>query len=731
MATKIYLPTKADQEETNKKIDDLLKHIEDLQSSASIPTANVTVRLNWKNQTFDVPTDTTEISEILKDAQVILTVPGVDTPYTAAITSLNDFACVFKVQINNAALVNPSTVAVKFGSSKTTAYACLPKEIYLSAGASETVNVNSIKIAGENVEVFRAQPYSKDPENDKDQRLKAGNSYLGIKVTTASGTKIHFGHWTKNQEKWIDESYTRVSIWDVPKNNDGTAGTPVERIISDTDTTSWISLDDRLNAIKNIKIGTMSYTDGTTTVGDNKMVRYDQLWVKTTKETLNMPIENDDGTLKDNNVECVVKWYANSNVDGTYHLHPLFETYIRQADGSYATKTCKYGYIARYLIGNVTDITIDGQKVSAPQWKAGNNVDYVPGTRSDTLAVCRRLNKVTSTLTFDGEDPITINPDSTNRTWGVAGTAEISFIQWMAYLYFGVNVQGAANSNDFSQNIFPGICDSDSGTTNGDTDFIVNVGKMSGAINTRSTKNSIVFLGVEDAIWSCYGWYWEDLTNVNRTIYTTDADGKVTITRSGNYLFAQDPADVEPGATDNQNELYANSEDNKSYEAKLKAAGYREVAFPEKITNDWWYRAGVDSSSVLRDAYLPGENQDQANLNIGGCDYANIADYDSNIGTFSDKSSYSVGKYVIYEGKLYKCIVEHKGTSSTPLAWDATHFTIVVNETLTLRNYWLVRLNAYRYNSSFRGSFYVASYNDLTYVFGYSCRARPFLRVVS
>lgn len=100
MATKIYLPTKADQEETNKKIDDLLKHIEDLLSSASIPTvptANVTVRLNWKNQTFDVPTDTTEISEILKDAQVILTVPGVDTPYTAAITSLNDFACVFTV----------------------------------------------------------------------------------------------------------------------------------------------------------------------------------------------------------------------------------------------------------------------------------------------------------------------------------------------------------------------------------------------------------------------------------------------------------------------------------------------------------------------------------------------------------------------------------------------------------------------------------------------------------
>lgn len=195
-------------------------------------------------------------------------------------------------------------------------------------------------------------------------------------------------------------------------------------------------------------------------------------------------------------------------------------------------------------------------------------------------------------------------------------------------------------------------------------------------------------------------------------------------------MFAQDPADVEPGATDNQNELYANSEDNKSYEAKLKAAGYREVAFPEKITNDWWYRAGVDSTSVLRDAYLPGENQDQANLNIGGCDYTWTVAY-SNIATFSDKSSYSVGTYVIYEGKLYKCTVEHKGTISTPLAWDATHFTIVVNETLTLRNYWLFRLYAYRSNSSHSGAFYVDSTTDLTYVNGYYCRARPFLRVVS
>lgn len=195
-------------------------------------------------------------------------------------------------------------------------------------------------------------------------------------------------------------------------------------------------------------------------------------------------------------------------------------------------------------------------------------------------------------------------------------------------------------------------------------------------------------------------------------------------------MFAQDPADVEPGATDNQNELYANSEDNKSYEAKLKAAGYREVAFPEKITNGWLYRAGVDSSSVLRDAYLPGENQDQANLNIGGCDYTWTVDY-SNIATFSDKSSYSVGTYVIYEGKLYKCTVEHKGTSSTPLAWDATHFTIVVNETLTLRNYWLVRLYAFRFHSSRSGAFSVDSNYDLTFVLGSDCRARPFLRVVS
>ena len=133
----------------------------------------------------------------------------------------------------------------------------------------------------------------------------------------------------------------------------------------------------------------------------------------------------------------------------------------------------------------------------------------------------------------------------------------------------------------------------------------------------------------------------------------------------------------------------------------------------------------------MRDVYLPGENQDQANLNIGGCDYAYIADYNSNIGTFSDKSSYSVGTYVIYEGKLYKCTVEHKGTSSTPLAWDATHFTVVANETVTLRNYWLVGLGAFRFISSYSGAFYVDSSAALTFVSGFDCRARPFLRVIS
>lgn len=762
MATKTYLPTKAMQETTNAKIDALqstatsTKSVVDttktalasaqesldeaneqiaalqsqlntMEKQAGIQYANITVRFNWDGQTYDAPTDAAVIAELLTGAKVIFREQGVDEPYEAAIDSITNFSCSFKVLVTMASRVKPSSVIVHLGSSTSAAYACTSSTFYLAGGKESTIYINSLLATGDIVEMFRAQPYVANPSASSTTRLKQGDSYLGTRITTGTGetkgTKTYFGHWSQGQAEWVDESMTKISLWNVPKNSDGTAGTPVERVITEAASTeNWVSLDDRLNCIKNIKIGTLSYTGGGVTVGDNKIVRFDQLWVKTTRETINMPIDvNGDGVLVENMVDCVIKWYANSNVDGTYRLHTLFEKYARQSDGTYTTTECAHGYIARYPIGNVVSATFDGATKSVPQWKSGNGNQYVPGTRAFTLECCRWLNQCTATLSFDGEPDVTIAADTTNRTWGVAGTAEISFLQWMAYLYFGVNVQGATSTTDFSLNTFPGICSgSVSATTNGATDFIVNVGKMNGAIDTSSPYNSIVFLGVEDALWSSTGWYWEDLTYCSRRVITSDANGTVTKdVEEVVLLFAQDTADVEPGTEDIADETLTDENDNLSYEAQLKAQGYRETTFAGGTS---WYRAGTDTTAPMRDGFLPASVQDQSNLNIGAYDaYWRTA---ATSFSFSTSVTYNNGDYVRYNNKLYRCIVaSHKGN------WADADFELCTSLTVRRRTYQLAALGISRINGSNLGAFPLNANNRLLVVNGYAWRARPLLRV--
>ena len=718
MATKIYLPTKADQEETNAKIDALAQKVAELQSAQATPTATVVVRFNWEGQTFEVPSDAATKTALLTGAKVIVRIPGGED-YTQPLTALTGFAAAFTVRLTGAALTEPATVFVRLGS---TAYATTGTRVDLSIGGSATVHVNSKQASGETVEVFRAQPYSDNPSASSDARIKAGSSYLGVKITTGGTAKTLFGHWDAGQKTWIDESLTEVALWDFA---DGE--TPTKRVISDIVTDGWVPIEERLDCLKNMKCGTLSYTDGKVTVGENKIMRYDPVWMKTTKEEVNMPIEQSDGTLKENKVVCIVKWYANSQVDENYHLLPLFEQYVRQSDGTFAATACAHGYIARYPIGNLAQVTIDGAKVNAPQWKAGNGKQYVPGTRNDCLTIARRLNKLTATLSFEGEEAATIAPDETNRTWGIAGTAEIGFLQNMAYLYFGVNVQGAANNNDFSKNIFPGICtDKVQATTNGATDFILAAGKFTGAVNTAATTNSISFLGVEDGLWSSTGWYIEDVTSFARRKAVSDADGKVTLTYEGGFLYATDMADVEPGASRIENETYALADDAKSYEAKLKAKGYREASFPAFTSEGPFYRV----NSAAGGAYLPCKSSAAEDLCVGTCDYTwgagSSGSYPCTDFAFATTKAYAVGDYVVQGGSLYKCTAAHAAG-----AWNAEHFTVQKSATVTRRSYYLAALGANRYHGSGLGLFCVYARYGLTIADGYAWRARPFLHKVS
>ena len=721
MSTRVYLPTKENQDSTLAQVSSLQADVDALKVGLGTSRlATVTVRLNWTGQTYALPSDEATKADLLNGAKIVFNEQGIDHPYEKQVTSLTNFEAAFQVFVTDGAKSVASSVGAVLGKSETGGYAVAADNLVLEGGASYVVYLNTAKVTGTLVEVFRAQPYSANPSGATDAKLKAGNSYLGTRVTTADGTVTYFGHWTSDLTTWVDTSMTKISLWDCP--TDGS--TPTERVITTaSDTTGWPTIEERLKCIGNIKVGTLSYTNGTTTVGDNKMVRYDKVYLKTTREKVNMPVANADGTLTDSLVDCVVKWYCDEKADADYHLHSLFEKYERNSDGTYTTTECAHGYIARYPIGNMVSMTLDGSTKSVPQWKSGTGNQYVPGNRDVTLSYCRLMNKCAATLSFDGEDDVTIPADETNRTWGVAGTAEISFLANMAYLYFGVNVQGAASTSDYSQNTFPGICTSSvNATTNGASDHVLAAGKMSGATNTRSAINTISFLGVEDGLWSSTGWYWEDVTMVTRRTITTGADGKVaTNVESTGWLFAQDAADVAPGSSDLSNET--TTDEAASYEGRLKAAGYRETSFAGGTS---WYRAGADESAVLRDAFLPAAVQDQPNVNTGACDAFWRGSTPGNFGTFSTSTAYAAGDYVYYNSCLYRCTTAHSAG-----AWDDSHFELAANVTVTRRSYWLVCLGEYRRIGSSLGSFSVIAYNGLTHSYGNYWRARPFLRAVS
>ena len=737
MGTKTYFPTKEDQIATNAKIAALQEAVDRLEANAGIQYANVTIRLNWEGSTYEVPTDETEKSEILKGAKFVLKVNGVDAAHETPITSLENCSATFRVLVTDAARVGTSLAGVALGKSETCAYAVAAQQIYLQGGTETTISLTSLKVTiddGDTVELFRVQPYAANPSGLQsgtvNDRIKAGNSYLGIRVTNSSGTTTRLGHWTQEQASWVDETLVKVSLWDIPKNSDGTPGTPVERVISDIDSSTaenWQPIEEYLDCLKNIKVGTVTFKNGDTDIaGDNKMVRYDKLYVKSTFEKVNMPIEQSDGTLADNEVDCVVKWYANKPLDG-YHLHPLFVKYTRGADGTYAEEECAHGYIARYPVGNTVNTTLDGTTKTIPIWKSGTGNQYTMGRRGVCVANFRNLNKLTATMTFDGEDAVTIPPDDTNRTWGGCGTAEISFLQNLAYLYFGVNVQGAASTTDYTKNVFPGICTNAVGaTTNGATDFVIDAGKINGAIDTSSPLNSICFLGVEDALWSSTGWDWNDLTIVTRRVMTANADGSLAsdvVTTS--FLFCQDASLVLPDeGKDISNETTI--DEAQSFEGRLKAIGYRETEFDVGTGTN--YRRGLDTSAVLRDAGLPAGVQDQHNLNIGACDAFWRGSTPSDF-AFSASTAYAVGDYVKYSNAVYKCTVAHPAG-----AWDAAHFTLVAGDAQTVvtrRSYWRVSLGYYRFDGASLGAFTMSAHYGLTYAYGSYWRARPLLQKVS
>lgn len=744
----------ADVTQIKAKVDDAALKTQAANISAQIDSINlmmaqnrvarVTVRVNYGGS-GDVPSDATQLAELLAGAKIVLNEQGISHPFEATVDSLSGtFSHTFILYVSDAAETKNSSVGLVLGHSATCAYASEMHYFTLKNGDNFTVDLTTHIVSGAGVtrELCRIQPYTSNPTSNQlgaSDPLRLGNSYIGMRVTTASGSTLHYGHFD-NAGQWVDTSLTKVAIYDFPDS------VKTERVISQGGADGEVlDIADILDCIGQAKIVDVKYSnDGGTTFiksGNNdiieKYVRYPQLWVKTEFTTLDMPEADSNGnwTPGENVVPVIIKWYANTQVDASYHLHPLFCRYVRAADRlngewSFETTELPYGYISRYPLGMSLNTTVGTATQTVSFATSGVGREWAPGNKNIALSQMRIRNGLTAVILAadENEENVVVAANSDERATSVASMSEISFIQWLAYLFFGVNVQGAANIADTGQNIFPGICTSAvSATTNGATDDLVAAGIMSGAVDTRSCTNSIVFLGVEDGIWSSTGWDDMGATFVCRRTYVTDATGTITtngaITRS--WLVAIDRTDYNPGSADPNTEL--TDTDSASFEGTLLAGGYRVLDFPA-LHGGWVsaYRMGIDDLVAVQDGYYPTSDVSQYNLNVGACDVPYIAGDPNEFGNFSASTAYQIGSYVKYDDgsgtKLWKCVVQHTG------AWNSEDFEIVASKTLTLRKYYSVRLGDYLYRTTRLGLWCICAGGALTNSEG--VRARPSLQVV-
>lgn len=696
--------------------------------------AKVTVRLNAPGTSYELPSGEYERGELLEGAKIVFQEQGVAHNYEAEISSLVNFSHTFEVYVTDASEYLYSTISAVLGKSATVGYAIAAREIRLKNGDNIVVDLTTHPLEGTLIELCRVQPWIENPvpvSGDKPlaTRYKAGVSYLGCRITNANGSTLHLGHYDDDEITWVDQSLTKVTVWDCPSGTTKESWKECE-IKPDKDKPAGGSVDsidimERLAVFRNMKlVNFILEANNNVKLDSNPAVRFQKCYTKHEFKEMNLPIENADTTLRDNFVMCNVDWFCDIKADADYHPFSLFERYEQQEDGSYAVKELDHAYIMRYPIGATQSVQIthpDGTvaTISAPRSKANEGGDYVPGSRNATLNVAKNVNLMRVTVKAEGEEDIVILPHTDARNFSIAGQGEVTFLQKMAYLFFGVNVQGAADDAISDTNIFPGNCRNGTRTTNGDTDFIVNEGVWNGAKGDhRDPHIPIVFLGVEDGLWSCYGWYMMDLTNTLWRKIVTDENGTVVENSTGcDWLYCQDRANYQPGSANIDGEIV--DDDRDSFEFTLLHSGYRKTEFDGPISGGMWRRSGVDTSTVLRDVLLPCKDAASHGLNMGGADNHWIGSIPNLIPNFGASATYAAGKYVIYNNKLYKTETGHAAG-----AWNDADFTLITDKEIWQRNYYKVSLGHYR---SYGANLGIASINanyGLAYSYGAYWRAR-------
>ena len=677
---------------------------EGLSKSVYSSVCRVTVRVNPSGSSYELPDSDADKTTLLNGAQIVFEPLGSEQSYVASVERLENFQATFTVYVSAAARISPSPVKLRLGKSASVPYAAAGASVVLTPGGDLTVDITTHIITGTVVEIGRVQFF--DPS-----AADAGESAIITRITTGSGTVDHFGGYASDGVTWIDKSMTKVSVW----NCADASATPTERVISDGGSENAIDIMQRLATLRNIKKVIATYTGDSASIQDNVFIRFDPVYTKTEYTELQVPTYAADGTTVASTTTraCIIKWLCDTQADAEYHLHPLFERYETQPDNSIAVTPLAHGYIARYPIQSV-NLTVGG--VATPMaCSRSDGSREVGNSRQGFLNLCKNVNKATVTISADGESDIVVAANSDGRFASMCNLCDIDFLSLMAFMFFGSNVQASLR----------GICtNAVSSTSNGATDYLRAKGIWNGGANTDSNQKSIVFLGVEDATWSSTGWMHPDWINLWKRVITTDANGAVASnTTVHEFLFCQDRAKYNPcGSSANYNNVTAT-------EAELKLNGYRVVSFTPSASGGDGYkrRLGYDPSPVMRDAFLPTANAADHNINMGGADYMWSGSAPSTIGTFSATASYAIGAYVVYDSKVYKCIVVHQAA-----AWDATHFELQANKTgddsIVLRNWYMVARGNYRDYGGYLGIAFVSAGGALSGSSGSNWRSRVSLQ---
>ena len=583
---------------------------------------NLTINLNPTGGTYDVPSDPTELAEILDGAEIVFREHGVATPYRFPISSLENVSVSKILYVTDASLYAWSKAGAILGKSATCAYAVADVQTKLEVNGNVTVNIYTKRISaqdGETIEYMRIQPYSSTSSGTitvgSASYADDGRSFIGVRITDTNGTRWRTGGFAFNSNsEWLDHSLVKVPIYSVADAN----STPVETLISDGGSAeNAVDIMQTLACLKNIRMADVTLTSGSTEITGNKFVVFDRVWFKTCRMNVPFDIHDAQGNITGTvNVDCICKCFCDVQADANYHLSPIHIQYRRNQDNSITEVPLELGFVSRYY-SNVQNVTINGTSTPVMTAKSDNSKE-VGATREGFLLRGRNMNKMAATIQIEGEQSArTLAANADDRAFSMAGLAEDSFIGNMAYLFFGANVQAS----------LPGICtNAVSSTTNGATDYILAKGVWNGAKDVSATTNSIVFLGIEDANWSSTGCMLPDITAISERIIVTDSEGTITSnTTDSYYIYALDRLDFFPGASNANYNITSTDPATGNLITSPQwflDHGYRKASFAKPTGSSTFRRIGYENAQLIRDAIIFTTDTANENINMAGCDYA-------------------------------------------------------------------------------------------------------------